>query len=73
MIGKTGTSDHNWTANLVIATKQLAIAATGANPDYAQTPHGDAFVQHVNKAAVHTMREALAGLPAIQFAAPPTN
>jgi membrane peptidoglycan carboxypeptidase len=71
VIGKTGTSDHNWTANLVIATKQLAIAATGANPDYAQTPHNDAFVQHVNKAAVHTMREALAGLPSIQFAAPP--
>ena len=39
IIGKTGTSDHNWTANLALATKQLAIAATGADPDFAQQPH----------------------------------
>src|SRR5262249_59016453 len=35
IIGKTGTSDSNWTANLVISTKQLAIAAPGPDPDFA--------------------------------------
>jgi len=71
MIGKTGTSDHNWTANLAISTKQLAIVATGADPDFAQQPHDPSFPQHINKAAVNTMRDAVANLPKIDFARPP--
>jgi len=73
VFGKTGTSDSNWTANLVISTKQLAVAATGANPDFSETPHGNDFPQHVNKSAVHTMREALLNLPKLQFNKPPST
>jgi membrane peptidoglycan carboxypeptidase len=73
IIGKTGTSDNNWTANLVIATKQLAIASTGADPDFAQQPHNNDFVQRVNKSAVQTMKEAVADLPKIDFARPPNS
>jgi len=71
VIGKTGTSDHNWTANLALATKQLAIFATGADPDFAQQPHDPNFPPLVQKAAVATMRDAVAGLPKLDFARPP--
>jgi membrane peptidoglycan carboxypeptidase len=73
IIGKTGTSDHNWTANLALATKQLAIAVTGANPDYAQTAHAGDFAPHIQKAAVNTMKEALAGQPKMDFTKPPDD
>jgi membrane peptidoglycan carboxypeptidase len=73
VFGKTGTADFNWTANLVISTKQLAIAATLANPDYAQTPHNDEAPRRANRAAVHTMREALANTQKIDFPKPPNE
>jgi membrane peptidoglycan carboxypeptidase len=73
VIGKTGTSDFNWTANLVLSTKQLAVAATIADPDLAQTPHGDTTPQKANRAATHTLRDGMAGLPSIQFAPPPNE
>jgi membrane peptidoglycan carboxypeptidase len=72
LIGKTGTSDNNWTANLVISTKQLAIAGTMADPDHAEAshqmdPHG------TNLAVGRTMRDAMKGLPQIQFVSPPAS
>jgi membrane peptidoglycan carboxypeptidase len=73
VFGKTGTSDRNWTANMVVAAKQLAMAATVANPDYAQTPHGDSAAQAANKTVRDTMAAALAGKEAIQFNRPPNN
>jgi membrane peptidoglycan carboxypeptidase len=73
VIGKTGTSDHNWTANLALATKQLAIFATGADPDFAQQPHDPNFPPLVQKAAVATMRDAVANLPKLDFARPPDS
>jgi membrane peptidoglycan carboxypeptidase len=74
VIGKTGTSDFNWTANLVLSTKQLAVAATIADPDYAQTAHpGDATPQKANRTATHTLRDAMNGLPQIQFIKPPNE
>ncbi|HEX6869498.1 MAG TPA: penicillin-binding transpeptidase domain-containing protein, partial [Micromonosporaceae bacterium] len=73
LFGKTGTADLNWTANLVISSKQLAIAATGADPDLAEKPHQNEFPQKTNRAAVHTMRDALKGLPKIDFIKPPTR
>ncbi len=71
IFGKTGTSDFNWTANLAISTKHLAIAATLANPDFAQTKHNPEAPRRANRAATHTMREAVAGKPKIQFINPP--
>ncbi len=74
VIGKTGTSDDNWTGNLVISTKQLAIATTVADPDKPEQPHSySASAIKANNAAVFTLRDAMAGKPAIQFTPPPTN
>jgi membrane peptidoglycan carboxypeptidase len=73
VFGKTGTSDRNWTANMVVAARQLAIAATVANPDYAQTPHGDFAATVANRAVRDTMAAALAGKEPIQFNRPPNN
>jgi membrane peptidoglycan carboxypeptidase len=73
IIGKTGTSDQNWTANMVIASKQLALAATQANPDLAEEPHSGENARNANNAATYTMRDALAGLPPIDFPTPPAS
>jgi membrane peptidoglycan carboxypeptidase len=73
VIGKTGTSDFNWTANLVISTKQLAVAGTLADPDRAQTPHDANDVRKVNSAVIRVMREAMKGKAKIQFLKPPNN
>ena len=73
MFGKTGTTETNWTANLAIATKHLAIATTMANPDLAEVSHNAEFPRKTNRAAVHTMRDAMQGKEAIDFPAPPTG
>jgi membrane peptidoglycan carboxypeptidase len=73
LAGKTGTSDDNWTANLFITTKQLAVGGTLANPDYAQTEHDGTAARKVNTAVSRTLRDALKGLPRVNFTAPPRN
>ena len=73
VFGKTGTSDNNWTANLVISTKHLAVAATLADPERAEKPHDATYPQKVNRVAVHTMRDAVKDLPKIDFPKPPDN
>jgi membrane peptidoglycan carboxypeptidase len=74
VIVKTGTSDDNWTGNLAISAKQLAIATTVADPDKPEQPHSyNASAIKANNAAVFTLRDALAGKPAIQFTPPPPN
>jgi membrane peptidoglycan carboxypeptidase len=73
IFGKTGTSDSNWTANMVLSARQLAVAATVANPDFAQTPHGGDAANHANNAAANTLRDGLAGKEVIQFPKPPNN
>jgi membrane peptidoglycan carboxypeptidase len=71
LFGKTGTTETNWTANLAIATKHLAVATTLANPDFALTSHNAEFPRKTNRAAVHTMRDAMQGKEAIDFPVPP--
>jgi membrane peptidoglycan carboxypeptidase len=68
--GKTGTTDGDITASLSITTKQLAIAATEADPDWARNPkpHNS---ERVNRAVANTMRDALANQPAVNFEPPP--
>jgi membrane peptidoglycan carboxypeptidase len=70
VFGKTGTSDFNWTANLVLSTKHLAVAGTLANPDFAKTPHGNDAAVRVNAAVTLTMRDALKGKGKVQFKKP---
>jgi membrane peptidoglycan carboxypeptidase len=70
VMGKTGTSDDDWTANLALSTKQLTIAGVLANPDYAETPQGGDAADKVNAAVAFTMRDAMKGKPKLQFATP---
>ncbi len=74
LIGKTGTSDKNWTGNLILSTKQLTVAATFADPDKAEQAHEySRSATLAIRAATFTMRDAMAGKPSIQFALPPNN
>jgi membrane peptidoglycan carboxypeptidase len=70
VMGKTGTSDDNWTANLALSTKQLTIAGVLANPDYAQTPQGFDAADKVDAAVAYTMQTAMKGQKKIQFTTP---
>jgi membrane peptidoglycan carboxypeptidase len=70
VMGKTGTSDDNWTANLILSTKQLTIAGVLANPDYAETPQGFDAADKVDAAVAFTMQTAMKGQKKLQFTTP---
>ncbi len=67
--GKTGTTDSNRTASLVVMTRSLAVAGILADPDYPQTPeqmdHGI-----VNPAVWNTLAAAVKGKKAQDFPKP---
>jgi membrane peptidoglycan carboxypeptidase len=67
--GKTGTTDGEKTASLVVTTKQLTVAGILADPDWAQTTQR---MQHddVNPAVYETLRDAMKGVKGIQFTPP---
>jgi membrane peptidoglycan carboxypeptidase len=67
--GKTGTTDKDKTASLIVTTKQLTVAGILADPDWAQT---NQRMEHdyVNPAVYETLRDAMKGLKSIQFAPP---
>jgi membrane peptidoglycan carboxypeptidase len=67
--GKTGTTDGDQNAALVAMTRQLAIGAIEADPDWAQNPARMSHDQ-VNKSVANTLRDASAGKPAVNFTAP---
>ena len=78
LAGKTGTTDGNQTAALILTTRQEAVAGIVANPDWAQTsrlrsdlggrdPHADV----VNVAVAWTMHDYMQGKQSIGFARPP--
>jgi membrane peptidoglycan carboxypeptidase len=74
LIGKTGTADQNWTGQLVLSTKQLALAAVFADPDKAEQPHEySKSAGLANRAAINTMRDAMAGKPSLPFTPPPNK
>jgi membrane peptidoglycan carboxypeptidase len=68
--GKTGTTEHDWTAGLIVMTRQLAIGGLLADPD---NPHPGARMTHpeVNTAVAYTLRDGMADKPAMDFV-PPT-
>jgi membrane peptidoglycan carboxypeptidase len=70
--GKTGTTDGDKTATLVMMTKQLAVAGIMADPDTPQNPKESMRASIVNPAVAETLRDAMAGKPAINFE-PPTR
>jgi len=67
--GKTGTTDSDKTAALIIGTTSLTIAGYLVNPDYAN--HSD-HMSHgiVNPAVWETMADYMKGKPKVQFKKP---
>ena len=67
--GKSGTTDSEKSAALVVMTKQLAVAGILTDPDWAQTT---SVMSHntVNPAVYETLRDAMKGVKSQQFAAP---
>ncbi len=71
LIGKTGTADSNWTANLILSTKQLTIAGVMADPDHAETAHSyDDSAYKVDAAVAYAMRDSMKGQKRFDFAKP---
>ena len=67
--GKTGTTDHDKTAALIVGTTSLVVAGYLVNPDYAEHPDR---MQHsvVNPAVWQTMADYMEGKPKEQFKKP---
>jgi membrane peptidoglycan carboxypeptidase len=67
--GKTGTTDDDKTAALIVMTKQLSIAGIVCDPDYSNySPHYSHA--QVNAAVADTLRDASTGKPSVNFTAP---
>jgi membrane peptidoglycan carboxypeptidase len=80
LAGKTGTTDANQTAALILTTRQQAVAGIVADPDWAQTSQlradldgRDPHAEVVNPAVAYTMREIMVGQPGLDFPAPPRS
>ncbi|RKR89546.1 membrane peptidoglycan carboxypeptidase [Micromonospora pisi] len=67
--GKSGTTDSDRTAALVVTTKQLAVAGILADPDWPETTEK---MRHdkVDPAVWETLRDAMKGKPTQQFTPP---
>lgn len=72
IMGKSGTTDGEKTASLIISSKQITVAGILADPDWAQT---DVKMKHpqVNPAVINTMRDAMKNKPALDFAPAPQD
>ncbi|WP_305787585.1 transglycosylase domain-containing protein [Symbioplanes lichenis] len=67
--GKTGTTDHDKTASLIIGSSSLTVAGYLVNPDW--QAHPDRMSHDiVNPAVWDTMRDYLKGKPKVQFKKP---
>jgi membrane peptidoglycan carboxypeptidase len=71
--GKTGTTDEEKSATLVISTKQLTMAGFYTDPDWPQTREHFEHNDGVNPVVQYAMRDAMAGKPAINFTRPSTK
>lgn len=67
--GKTGTTDHDKSASLVVMTKQLAVAGIITDPDWPQTTYRFGHYE-VNNAVAETLADAMKGKEAIEFTPP---
>ncbi len=67
--GKTGTTDGDKTASMVIGSSSLTVAGYLVNPDWQN--HTDAMSHDiVNPTVIETMRDYLKGKPRVQFKKP---
>lgn len=80
LAGKTGTTDSNQTAALILTTRQQALAGVVGDPDWPTTsmlqydlggrdPHAGV----VNVAVAYTMRDIMAGKPGQDWPGPPRS
>jgi hypothetical protein len=67
--GKTGTTDGDRTASLVVTTRTLAVAGILADPDWPETTR-DMEHDVVNPAVYRTLAAAMKGKPKRSFARP---
>jgi membrane peptidoglycan carboxypeptidase len=69
IFGKTGTTDGNKTASLIVGTTSMVVAGYLVNPDYANHHDG---MQHdiVNPAVYQTLADYMKGKPSRQFKKP---
>lgn len=68
--GKTGTTDGEKAASLVMTTRQLTVGGMMADPDTPQNPPAKFSHNEVNPAVAKTLRDAMKGKQSIGFAAP---
>jgi membrane peptidoglycan carboxypeptidase len=68
--GKTGTTDDERSATLVISTKQLTMFGAYTDPDWARTNERFKHAGGVNPVVQYAMRDAMAGKPSINFTKP---
>jgi len=70
--GKTGTTDQDKTAALIIGSTSLTVAGYLVNPDYAN--HSDRMSHDiVNPAVIETMADYMQGKPKVQFKRPTSD
>jgi membrane peptidoglycan carboxypeptidase len=70
--GKTGTTDGEKTASLVVTSKQLSVAGILADPDWPETYQAMSHWE-VNPAVYQTLRDSLKGAKTVQFTVPGTK
>ncbi|MEU4214548.1 transglycosylase domain-containing protein [Actinoplanes sp. NPDC026623] len=69
IFGKTGTTDNDKTASLIVGTRTMVVAGYLVNPDYQNHPYR---LRHdvVNPAVEKTLRDVMKGKPRLQFKRP---
>jgi membrane peptidoglycan carboxypeptidase len=68
--GKTGTTDDEKSATLIVATKHLSMAGFYTDPDWPQTNERFEHGGGVNPVVQYAMRDAMAGKPPLNFTRP---
>ncbi|GID95879.1 transglycosylase domain-containing protein [Amorphoplanes digitatis] len=72
IFGKTGTTDNDKTASLIVGTSSMVVAGYLVNPDYQNHPYR---LSHdvVNPAVEYTLRDIMKGKARVQFKRPSGN
>ncbi len=72
IFGKTGTTDNDKTASLIVGTTSMVVAGYLVNPDYQNHPYR---MDHgvVDPAVQHTLRDIMKGKPEVPFKRPSSS
>jgi membrane peptidoglycan carboxypeptidase len=70
VFGKTGTTDDEKSASLIVSTRQLTMAGFYADPDWSQTHERFKHRGGVNPVVQRALRDAMAGKPSMGFPPP---